>query len=181
MDVQTCYQEAIKFATNKHVAQSQTIADTNLPYVVHLSNVAMEVMIAAAHTPTFNLEYAVQVALLHDTLEDTDTSFSELEKTFGTEVAQGVWALTKDHNLPKEERMENSLKKIKKLPSEIWAIKLADRITNMQAPPSSWTPSKKAVYSTEAVLIWETLKEGNKYLADRLATKIKEYQKYLNI
>lgn len=179
MSVQTLYQEAIKFATRKHVDQAQTITGTNLPYVVHLSNVAMEILIATTHTPHFDLEYAIQVALLHDTLEDTNTNFAELETAFGHATAQGVWALTKDQNLPKEERMSDCFNKIKAMPHEIWAVKLADRITNMQAPPSTWSSSKKVDYLKEASSIWQHLKEGNKYLADRLAIKIEEYQQYI--
>ena len=46
MDIQTLYQQTIKSATLKHLKQNQTIPGTDLPYVVHLSNVAMEILIA---------------------------------------------------------------------------------------------------------------------------------------
>jgi len=68
---QTLYQTAIKFATLKHVAINQKVPGTDLPYVVHLSNVAMEVMMANANTENFNVALAIQAALLHDTIEDT--------------------------------------------------------------------------------------------------------------
>ena len=64
MKTQTLYQEAIKFATAKHVDQDQKVPGTNLPYVVHLSNVAMEIMIASFNTDNFNLGLAVQAALV---------------------------------------------------------------------------------------------------------------------
>jgi guanosine-3',5'-bis(diphosphate) 3'-pyrophosphohydrolase len=88
--IQSGYQKAILFAAQKHEEQKQTIPGTNIPYVVHLSNVAMEILMAAPHTPDFNLNFAVQVALLHDTLEDTNTDFEELSNVFGLDVAEAV-------------------------------------------------------------------------------------------
>jgi guanosine-3',5'-bis(diphosphate) 3'-pyrophosphohydrolase len=51
--------------------------------------------------------------------------------------------LTKKENLPKGEKMVDSLKRIKDLQKEVWAVKLADRITNLQEPPQSWDNFKK--------------------------------------
>ena len=180
METQTRYQEAIIFATTKHQEKKQTVPGTNLPYVVHLSNVAMEVIIAAYNTELFNLEYAVPVALLHDTIEDTSTNFSEIEEKFGLEVAKAVVALTKNSELPKEEQMSDTLARVKELPMEIWAIKLADRITNLQAPPLDWSKEKKVEYHKESKTILMELKEGNAFLAGRLETKIQEYESYID-
>jgi len=179
MKTQTLYQEAIKFATAKHLEQNQNVPGTNLPYVVHLSNVAMEIMIASFNSDNFNLELAVQVALLHNTLEDTLTDFAELKSKFGIEVATAVSALTKNNDLPKEQSMADSLARIKDLQSEVWAVKLADRITNLQPPPAHWNNERKIAYREEARLILNELKEGNKFLARRLETKIEEYQIYI--
>ncbi|GAB3946213.1 HD domain-containing protein [Spirosoma harenae] len=179
MDCQTIYQQTIKFATLKHLQKSQTIPGTELPYVVHLSNVAMEILIAAPYTDNFDLAFAIQVALLHDTLEDTETSFSELSVQFGVDVANGVLSLTKNEALPKFERMTDSLSRIKSQRSEVWAVKLADRITNLQVPPLHWTTAKKKEYKSEAVFILESLKGGNNYLETRLAQKIADYEVYV--
>jgi guanosine-3',5'-bis(diphosphate) 3'-pyrophosphohydrolase len=177
MKTQTLYQSAIKFAAEKHLGQK--VPGTDLPYVVHLSNVAMEIMIASFNTDNFNLGLAVQAALLHDTLEDTLTDFAELENKFGIEVATAVSALTKNNDLPKEKSMEDSLARIKEMPSEVWAVKLADRITNLQPPPAHWDNGKKIAYREEARLILKELRHGNEYLAGRLEKKIEEYQTYI--
>lgn len=50
MDTQTLFQEAIKFATTKHVAMEQIVPGTDLPYVVLLTNVAIEVIMASFKT-----------------------------------------------------------------------------------------------------------------------------------
>ncbi|MBK7573459.1 MAG: bifunctional (p)ppGpp synthetase/guanosine-3',5'-bis(diphosphate) 3'-pyrophosphohydrolase [Bacteroidetes bacterium] len=177
---QTLYQTAIKFATLKHVAINQKVPGTDLPYVVHLSNVAMEVMMANANTENFNVALAIQAALLHDTIEDTDTTFSEVEENFGLDVANAVMALTKNESLPKEEQMMDSLQRIKKMPHEVWAVKLADRITNLQAPPSHWDNAKKKKYRAEAQIILDELASGNVFLADRLQMLIEDYRKYIS-
>ena len=98
--VQSLYQNALKYAATKHTEANQVIPGTNLPYVVHICNVAMEVLIAAYNTNNFNIELAIQVALLHDTLEDTTSTPDELAELFGEDVRQGVQALTKDDYLP---------------------------------------------------------------------------------
>ena len=179
MQTQSFYQKAIKFAAAKHAEQNQTVPGTNLPYVVHLSNVAMEILIASFNTDDFDLGFAVQVALLHDTIEDTCTTFDELETEFGTDIAKAVLALTKNNSLPKEQQMNDSLKRIKSIPTEIWAVKLADRITNLQPPPPHWDNDRKNRYREEAKLIHSELKGGNEFLAKRLEKKIEEYRIYL--
>lgn len=178
METQTLYHSAIKFAAEKHM--DQKVPGTDISYVVHLSNVAMEVIFASFNTDSFNLQLAIQIALLHDILEDTSTDFAELESKFGVEIANAVSALTKDNNLPKEQQMEDSLARIKEMTSEVWAVKLADRITNLQAPPLHWSNEKKITYREEAQTILRELKGGNQFLERRLGMKIEEYQKYLN-
>jgi len=179
MDAQTLYQEALKFAAAKHTEKGQKVPGTELPYVVHLSNVAMEIIMASADTGNFDLGFAVQVALLHDTMEDTSTSFSELEHGFGVEIAKAVSSLTKNKELPQELRLMDCLTRIKKLPAEVWAIKLADRITNLQPPPPDWDREKRIKYQKEARIILDELKDGNIFLARRLEAKIGEYGNYI--
>ncbi|MGB5024940.1 MAG: HD domain-containing protein [Saprospiraceae bacterium] len=181
METQSLYQEAIIFATTKHLEKYQNVPGTNLPYVVHLSNVAMEILIAASDSDNFNLGFALQVALLHDVIEDTSTKIEELENKFGVDIAKAVSALTKNNDLPIDKQMQDSLTRIKYLQSEVWAVKLADRITNLQPPPQNWDIQKKIKYQNEAKTILSELKDGNKFLAKRLEAKIIEYGNYINI
>lgn len=176
MNLQSAYQKAILFAAQKHAGQ--IITGTQVPYLVHVCNVAMEVLIAGQHTPGFNISEAVQVALLHDTIEDTDTSYEELGGAFGDNIAAGVLALTKNKQLSQTGQMPDSLKRIKQLPKEIWAVKLADRITNLQKPPELWSNSKKSSYLDEAVLITTYLEGGNAYLENRIKELIQSYRAY---
>ncbi len=178
IELQTKYQKAIVFAANRHAAKNQLIPGSKLPYVVHLSNVAMEILVAAHKTERFDSEFAIQVALLHDILEDTETMFDEILHEFGNEIAQAVLALTKNSAIPKADRMSDSLNRIKQMPKEVWAVKLADRITNLQPPPEHWSNEKITDYHQQALLIAASLKGGNEYLENRLQEKISNYSKY---
>ena len=180
MEAQTLYQKAIAFATYKHLEKNQYVTGTILPYMMHLSNVAMEIFMAALNTENFNLGFAVQVALLHDILEDTDTTYDEVKEKFGIDISNAVLALSKNDNLPKEEQILNSLARIKKLPEEVWAVKLADQITLLQPPPLKWSNEKRIKYQQEASFILNELKYGNGYLARRLKEKIEEYGSYIS-
>lgn len=172
------YQKAIKFAGEAHT--SQKIPGSALPYVVHLSNVAMEVMRVLPNTSSeISSDFAVICALLHDILEDTEVTFQEIEKAFGNRIAQIVQSLTKRSDLPKSEAMKDSLERILLQPKEAAMVKLADRITNLQAPPDHWDIDKRKKYVEEAKLILEELGFVNQELAERLSKKIEEYQTYL--
>ena len=168
-NIQTIYQETIAFAALKHGNQKMP---NGLPYVVHLSNVAMEVFMTHKKEPNFNIELAIQLALLHDVLEDTPLSFKELEDTFGNIVATGVLALTKNTSLDKKDQMDDSLSRILDLGREVTIVKLCDRITNLQKPPVKWDKEKIKKYHLQAVVIAETLKGKNAYLDKRIQEKI---------
>lgn len=177
------YIQAYKFAARAH--QGQNIPGSEIPYIMHLSFVSMEAIAALNAEKELSTEkkydgnLAVQCALLHDTIEDTDITFEQIEAEFGVSVAQGVLALTKDKSIAKHLQMEDSLKRIKQQPSEIWMVKLADRISNLQSPPHYWTKEKKIYYREEAISIYETLKDASYFLALRLANKIENYKAFI--
>ena len=179
MNVQTLYQHALAFAAAKHEASKQKVKGTDLPYIVHVVNVAMEILVAAPQSGEFDVDVAIQVALLHDTIEDTDTTFEEIEQLFGHSIAVGVQALTKNESLPEREQIQDSVKRIKQMSKEIWAVKLADRITNLMPPPATWSNEKIKQYTEDSKMILRELQAGNIYLANRLVDKIKEYSQYL--
>jgi (p)ppGpp synthase/HD superfamily hydrolase len=167
------YLKTIRFAAIAH--KDQKFIGTDLPYIIHLISVAMEVMGVIALENIKNPDLAVQCALLHDTLEDTEIQFNDIEKIFGDDVAQGVFALTKNRKLDQELRMRDSIERIKLQPKEIWIVKLADRITNMKSPPSHWTEDKIINYKLEADYILKSLGSASPFLEQRLKEKIENY------
>lgn len=171
--IQERYLAALHFAARAH--QGQLYPGTELSYIMHLSFVAMEVLAAHPHEPDWDAGFAVQCALLHDVLEDTDRTRQQLADAFGDAVAAGVEALTKSSALPKPQRMPDSLQRIRQQPREVWIVKLADRISNLQSPPPHWDAAKQAGYRDEAQTILDALGEASPYLAARLSLKIRAY------
>lgn len=172
------YQRAIAFAGVAHA--EQCLPGSPASYVVHLAQVAMEILHAWEVAPgDWDVNLAMQCALLHDCLEDTATPYHLLEKSFGPSVAQGVQALSKNAELPKEEQMMDSLSRIRQQPYEIAMVKLADRITNLQSPPRHWDKAKIARYQEEARLILDQLGHANAFLAQRLQAKIEAYHTFV--
>lgn len=174
---QDLYNRAWQFAADAH--NGQTVPGAALPYIVHVGSVAMEIMAAIAVDPPERPDLALQCAVLHDTLEDTAVRYSDIAERFGPDVAAGVSALSKDPAIPdKGERMADSLRRIRTQPREIWMVKMADRITNLQPPPACWSPKKIAAYHREAQRIHQALRTAHRYLDQRLAEKITQYVQY---
>ena len=170
------YTKAWNFAADAH--QGQLVPGSQRPYINHLGNVAMEVMRAIAATPVAQPDLAVQCALLHDTIEDTPVTYNALAADFGLAVAAGVQALSKNARLPKARQMADSLGRIRQQSGEVWMVKLADRISNLQPPPKHWGQEKIRQYGAEAEMILDSLGEANQWLANRLAEKIVAYRAY---
>lgn len=169
------YLKAHLFAAAAH--RGQLFSDTDLPYLVHLNLVAMEVIAALPPERMGNL--AVECALLHDTLEDTEITYQDLKREFGEEVAEGVAALSKDSSLPRERRIPDSLERIQRQPIEIWMVKLADRISNLLPPPNHWGKTRINSYYLESGLILRDLGGASAPLAQRLQDKQLAYKRYL--
>ena len=169
---------AYRFAAEAHRGQFVPGTD-GLPYLMHVGMVAMEIMRAHTIEPFEHPDVAIQAAFLHDVVEDTDTALSVISTQFGEVVAGGVAALTKNTEIPKSERMLDSLIRIKRLNHEIWAVKLADRITNMHQPPDRWSSTKRIAYRKEAYLICAELGASHAYLRNRLEKKITEYAQFI--
>lgn len=89
-------------------------------------------------------------ALLHDTVEDTDTTFEEIETQFGTEVCKIVKELTDDKSLPKVERKRLQIENAPKCSHKAKLIKLADKLYNLRdlqkAIPVGWSEDRVREY-----------------------------------
>jgi len=181
---QEMYIKAWNFTSQAH--KKQFMPKSDVPYINHIGLVAMEVITAVGHKQITNpdesttaADLAVTCALLHDTIEDTEVTYEEIVSIFGKQVAEGVLALTKNVSLPtKREQMLDSLQRLKQQPLEVGMVKLADRITNLQAPPPHWTKEKIHYYQEEAMLILEALGHCDEYLSQRLTQKIEAYSQY---
>ena len=160
------WRSAWAFSAQVHSAQKMPGSD--VPYLQHLGMVMIEISAAHLVHPLDNLDLAVQCAMLHDTIEDQGVTHGELLDRFGNGVADGVLALSKDPALPKAAAMTDSLTRIQKQPGEVWCVKLADRISNIQNTPAHWTPQKISKYRAEAEQILASLGTAHPHLGRRL-------------
>jgi (p)ppGpp synthase/HD superfamily hydrolase len=93
---QDTYIHAYRFAAQAH--HGKTLKGCDLPYIVHVSLVSMELIAALCKEQVDNPDLAVCCALLHDVIEDCEVPFERIEKKFGKDVANGVLALSKKRN-----------------------------------------------------------------------------------
>ncbi len=123
--------KALKFAEEKH--KNQFRKDNKTPYIEHPKRVAE---IVRKFKKSHNIEALISAALLHDTLEDTDTNIAELSQNFGGLIALLVLELTSDKEAIKRMGKENYLAMKLKSPKKVsdWGlvIKLADRLDNIR-------------------------------------------------
>jgi len=175
---QEIYIKAFHFAAQAH--KGQLFPGTDLPYILHISFVSMEIIACLGVEGQGDGDFAIQCAILHDVIEDTKITYDDIKNEFGERVAQGVLALTKNPELKKELQLHDSLERIKCQPIEVWMVKLADRITNLASPPSFWDKKNIMRYHEDAKEIYQALQGGSKYLSERLKFKIEDYKKYLS-
>jgi guanosine-3',5'-bis(diphosphate) 3'-pyrophosphohydrolase len=145
--------EALHFAAQKH--RDQRRKDQNAsPYINHPIAVAYTLSAIGGVTDSVTLIAAV----LHDTIEDTETTPQELSQLFGSEVAHLVEEITDDTALPKERRKQLQIERARNLSEKAKLIRLADKICNVRdvthSPPAHWPVERRMAYLdwTEAVV-----------------------------
>ncbi len=128
---------ALVFAANKHRDQRRKGAEAS-PYINHPIAVTAVLAVEAGVVD----EVLLIAALLHDTVEDTNTTWAELEELFGIPVASLVKEVTDDKSLPKSRRKELQIENAPALSREAKQLKVADKISNIRDitrfPPADW-------------------------------------------
>jgi (p)ppGpp synthase/HD superfamily hydrolase len=120
--------EAADFAARRHTGQ-QRKGRGNEPYVNHLAEAANLLSIATDGTDA----ELVAAGWLHDTIEDTATTYHELAKMFGERVAALVVEVTDDMTAPKPERRRKQIVDAPRKSPGAKLIKIADKISNIRA------------------------------------------------
>lgn len=123
--------KAIKFADDKH--QGQVRKGTGKPYVTHPIMVSY---LLNKYKQSKNIEELTVAAILHDTLEDTNTDFIEIAREFTPLVASLVLELTSDEEeIKKYGKNEYLIKKMLGISNYALVIKLLDRLNNVSDQP----------------------------------------------
>jgi guanosine-3',5'-bis(diphosphate) 3'-pyrophosphohydrolase len=156
----------MRFAADKHRYQRRKGADAP-PYINHPIEVAdLLANVGGVTDPT-----ALIAAVLHDTVEDTETTPEELEALFGAEVRDLVAEVTDDKSLPKAERKRLQIEHAPSLSRHAKEIKVADKISNVlditHNPPAGWPLERKREYLEWADQVVEGCRGANKELDRR--------------
>jgi guanosine-3',5'-bis(diphosphate) 3'-pyrophosphohydrolase len=137
--------KAIAFAAEKHSGQRRKDVEAS-PYINHPIAVAT----VLATEGEVSDEVIFLAAALHDTVEDTKTTFEELEEHFGLEVTNLVRELTDDKSLEKMERKRLQIEHAPQSSGRAKQLKIADKICNIRdisvCPPASWSLERRSEY-----------------------------------
>ena len=137
--------KAVAFAADKHRTQRRKDADAS-PYINHPIALANVLANEGGVTDVVVLSAAV----LHDTIEDTNTTAEELTAIFGAKITATVLDVTDDKSLDKHVRKQRQIEHAPHISKEAKLVKLADKICNLRdilaSPPADWSRERKQGY-----------------------------------
>ena len=142
--------QAANFAARKHQKQRRKNVEAS-PYINHPLAVAY---VLANEGNVIDADLLI-AAVLHDTIEDTETSLDELKELFGEDAAKLVSEVTDDKSLPKERRKQLQVENAPLKSDRAKQLKMADKICNIRdintESPANWDQDRKAKYLDWAV------------------------------
>lgn len=137
--------KALMFAAHKHKDQRRKDPAAS-PYINHPISLA-SILCNEGHVVDIEV---ICGALLHDTIEDTETSPVELKAEFSQTICNIVLEVTDDKRLSKEERKQQQIEHAAHISSKAKLVKLADKIANLrdvaENPPSEWSLERRQTY-----------------------------------
>ena len=164
----------VEFAAEKHRLQTRKNPEKT-PYISHPIGVAYNLM----QTGEVRDLPVIIGALLHDTVEDTQTTFEEIEQRFGKEVAGLVREVTDDKSLAQEARKRAQVINASHKSKGAAQIKLADKLYNLDDllnnPPKDWTQARIDRYYEWAQAVVDRLPPSNEKLLGAVDALINSY------
>jgi len=138
--------KALTFAANKHRNQRRKNVDA-FPYINHPISL-VNILCSEVHITDINL---ICSALLHDTVEDTETTAEELTNEFGQEISNIVMEVTDDQSITvRQKRKQLQIEHAPHISEPAKLLKLADKISNLRDlsidPPATWSLQKQRDY-----------------------------------
>ena len=137
--------KALAFAAHKHKDQRRKDVDAS-PYINHPISLA-DILCNEAHVTDIE---TICGALLHDTVEDTETTADELEREFGSEICAIVMDVTDDVSLSRAARKQAQIDHAAEISDKAKLVKLADKISNLRDvidnAPANWTLERRQAY-----------------------------------
>jgi (p)ppGpp synthase/HD superfamily hydrolase len=169
---------ALKFAARKHSRQRRKDLEAT-PYINHPIEVAEVISRIGGITEL----PALQAAILHDTIEDTETTPQEIEDYFGQEVRLLVQEVTDDKSLPKQERKRLQVEHAPDLSTSAKQIKIGDKICNVSeitpTQPAEWPLQRKLEYLDWAEKVVSGCRGSNPDLEQHFEAVLKKRRELL--
>ncbi|KAL0270860.1 UNVERIFIED_CONTAM: hypothetical protein PYX00_008131 [Menopon gallinae] len=166
--------KCVNFAAIKHKDQRRKDSDQT-PYINHPVGVAY----ILTHEAGVDDPAVIQAAILHDVIEDTETTYEELLANFGEEVTEIVRECTDDKSLDKMERKRLQIERAKGSSTKAKLVKLADKLYNLRdldrCTPVGWTKQRVDEYFIWAHKVVTNLSGTNKNMEDSLAQIFREH------
>lgn len=163
---------AVNFAAEKHKNQRRKNAEQT-PYINHPLRVAQYLAEAGIE----DVEIWIG-AILHDTVEDTDTTLDEIESLFGKRTRNMVDEVTDNKTLPKAIRKRLQISHTADISDDAKCIKMADKLHNLssfqESVPKGWDVERIQGYFVWAKAVVENCKGINSYLEGQLDTLFNE-------
>ena len=154
--------KALAFSAEKHTKQRRKDIDKT-PYINHpisLANILAQRWVID--------ENVLCAAILHDTIEDTQTTADELQEHFGEKIASIVLEVTDDKSLEKSVRKQMQVEHAASISHEAKLVKLADKIANItdiiNTPPADWSTDRKKEYFDWAKAVVDNLRGAHQGL-----------------
>jgi guanosine-3',5'-bis(diphosphate) 3'-pyrophosphohydrolase len=112
---------------------------------------------------------AICGAILHDTIEDTETTAEELTVNFGETISKIVQEVTDDKNIDKDVRKRLQIDHAAHASHEAKLVKLADKISNLRdivnSPPAKWSLERKQEYFDWAKKVVDQIRSASDKLS----------------
>jgi guanosine-3',5'-bis(diphosphate) 3'-pyrophosphohydrolase len=154
--------KALAFSAEKHTKQRRKDIDKT-PYINHpisLANILAQRWVID--------ENVLCAAILHDTIEDTETTVEELQEHFGEKITSIVLEVTDDKSLEKSVRKQKQVEHAASISHEAKLVKLADKIANItdiiNTPPVDWSSDRKKEYFDWAKAVVDNLRGAHQGL-----------------
>ncbi len=156
---------ALNFAAEKHRSQKRKDAEAS-PYINH----PIQLCLVLSEEGGIDDPDVLMAALLHDTIEDTETTYDDLRERFGAKVADVVMEVTDDKTLPKTERKRLQVEHAASLSDAAKLVKLADKICNVRdvakSPPHWWPIERRLEYFDWSKAVVDALRGAHPLLED---------------
>lgn len=166
--------KAVFYATHAHNRAEPIYTPEKKSFTAHFTLVALNAL-NFSMDEDIDREFLMTVAVLHDTIEDTDVTYEDLKSEFGVKIADAVLALSRNEKIEYKKQIPDCIERIKLQPKEVAIVKMADRLFNIRERYAPWSKEKQDAYKIEAQFVCDQLGYACENLRKELQKAIDNY------